>query len=146
MSHQATLIDLLSDTQRSLIDRAKMLAKINVTFGKLLPKSSRKHIVIMNIKDTSVIVAADSAVHLTHLRFEHQNLLTGIRQIPGLEGVTQLHFKIQPTAFVSQKKPVRKALMSEQTSQMIRHSAEGFEDQQLRSALVRLSKNCASNS
>jgi len=100
----------------------------------------------MNVTLNSVILAADSAVQLTYLRFEHQNLLNNIKQIPGLEGVTQLHFKIQPTAFLSDKKLFRKAVMSEQTSQMIRHSAEGFEDPSLRAALVRLSKNNSSAS
>ena len=141
IDQQPTLLSSLSDEGQSLVYRAKILARMNTALKPLLPNSARKHIVIMNIKMNSVILAADSAVQLTYLRFEHQNLLNNIKQIPGLEGVTQLHFKVQPTAFVSSKKLVRKALMSEQTSRMIRQSAEGFEDKSLRAALVRLSKN-----
>ena len=139
-------LDSLPEGQQALISRAKMLVRVNNEFNKLLPTSSQKHIVLMNIINNSVIIAADTAVQLTYLRFDHQNLLFKMKQIPGLEGITQLHFKVQPTAFIPQKNLSRKAMMSGQTSQMLRHSADGFDDPQLRSALIRLSKNFSSTS
>ena len=140
------LLESPAGQQSLLIRRAKMLGKINTAFAKLLPKFSQNRLIIMNIKEDSVIIGADSATQLTHLRYDHQNLLASMKQIPGLEGITQLHFKVQPTAFSTRENPTRRAFMSEQTSHVLKQSAESFEDPELRSALLRLSKNNTSTS
>lgn len=139
-------LELPSSELKLLMGRAKLLGKINTAFTKLLPKSSQNHLLIMNIQQDTVIIAATSATQLTHLRYDHQNLLTSIKQIPGLEGVTRLKFKIQPTAFRTSQNPTRRAFMSEQTCHLLRQSAEGFTDSRLQTALRRLSKNNAPTS
>lgn len=122
---------------QSVLRRAQILADYNEKFQRLLPNALKNKVFFLNCDKHQITLGTESAALLTPLRFDAEHLLTALRQLPDLQEIERLRFKI-----VSLSKPCGKPLppvkMSEKTGQLLQQAAGAFEDPVLRAALTRL--------
>ncbi len=77
---------------RYLLDNLARIQELDQFVKQNLPKNLSSHCRVANIRDNRVIIAVDSSVWATRLKFELTELLSGIRQqgYYGLAGIDTL--------------------------------------------------------
>jgi len=120
-----------------VIQRSKELKKLTNTLKNLVDSPLNEHIYVANIRDKTLVIGTDSAVWHTRIKYLAPVILEQIRQVPGLERLQQVEFKIQHLAGDNYKEksstpPQRKSSAGEQTSQP--------RDDSLQLALQRIAK------
>lgn len=117
--------------QAALIERAQQKLQSS------LPEEMTGHLLVGGYQNGQLTLLTDRAVWLTWLRFERVRLVTLLRQVPGLEDVTQLQFKVRP--FRRPRKPLQQSrILSHEAAEHIEACAQDITDPTLRQALKRL--------
>jgi hypothetical protein len=78
-----------------VIQRSKELKKLTNTLKNLVDSPLSEHIYVANIRDKTLVIGTDSAVWHTRIKYLAPVILEQIRQVPGLERLQQVEFKIQ---------------------------------------------------
>jgi hypothetical protein len=81
-----------------VIQRSKELKKLTNTLKNLVDSPLSEHIYVANIRDKTLVIGTDSAVWHTRIKYLAPVILEQIRQVPGLERLQQVEFKIQHLA------------------------------------------------
>lgn len=120
----------------ALIDRAQQ------TLQTSLPGEMTGHLLVGGYREGQLTLLTDRAIWLTWLRFERARLITLLRQVPGLEAVTQLQFKVRP--FRRPRKPLQQPrVLSLEAAEHIEACAQDITDPSLQQALKRLATHAA---
>lgn len=120
-----------------LLKQAETLGKYNDKLQLLLPSSLKKQVFLLYCDSQQVVLGTTSAAQVTQLRFDADHLLTQLRQLPGLQEVQSLRFKIVAPPATSGK-PLPPAKLSESAGQILNQAAEAFDDPDLKAAIKRL--------
>ncbi|MEA3253307.1 MAG: DciA family protein [Pseudomonadota bacterium] len=102
-----------------------------------LPEEVRGHLFVGGYRQGKLTLITDRAVWLTWLRYEQARLLELLRQLPELEAVTGLTFKVRPIA--PPRVPInRPRALSSQAADELSSCARDTDDPRLKRALERL--------
>ena len=141
MATNASLDRLLHQGElKPLIEQALKIHQINLALQPLLPEAFRGEVQVASLKSGSVVLDVPNASMLTVLKYQGPELLSQLRQIPGLAGLASVKFRITPVHVeraVQAQIPDIKRISSE-TAQLLRDTAEKLEDEGLKAALLSL--------
>lgn len=82
----------------SALQRAFSLRSCNQRFQQLLPKHLINKVNILNIRQQCVIIGVENASLMTQLHFEANELLSKIKQLPGMQLAESIQFKVTTTS------------------------------------------------
>ncbi|MGD8311154.1 MAG: DUF721 domain-containing protein [Gammaproteobacteria bacterium] len=126
-----------------LLSRARELMALDTRLHRLLPPPLNEHCSVLGIRDGTLLLAADSPVWASRLRYYSSQLA---RQLTGPRTVTVRTVRVRvrppPGPFVPPRRqpPPR---LSSRGAALIRRAAAGITDPALQAALLRLAKNDA---
>lgn len=97
MTHNPTLEQLLHQGElKPLIEQALKIHQVNKAIQPLLPEAFRGEVQVATVKSGSVVLDVPNASMLTILKYQGSELLSQLRQIPGLAGLASVKFQIAP--------------------------------------------------
>lgn len=135
---------LLTDRSQQLhvlVTRAQHLRELTKKLRGLLPAPLANHVVVANITETTLVLAADSPIWMTKLRYYTPKLLANfqIRQ-PALPNLTQVRLRINPPVPVPVLSYLPPNAISGKAATHISSVANDLNDMKLKQALLRLAK------
>ena len=121
-----------------VIAKAAALQELTENLRQIVDDPIKSHVFVANLRENTLIVATDSSVWLTRIRYLSSIFLEHMQQVPGLETLKNLEFKVQP--FLSVLHPVNRVPISpsRQSAQRMAISSEQISDPALKAALQRL--------
>lgn len=119
------------------IQRSKQLSQLWQQLKILLDAELATHCQLLNVRDNQLVLACDSTVWATRLRYQIPTLLNVLREIPALEFLKDIQIKIQPVAQVASQAK-KKATISSHGAYCLKQCADTITDTALRNALERL--------
>lgn len=142
MSKIKTAGKFLSESSAGLaqtLERAIALQQFSAKFQTTLATPLKHHCYIANIRDDTVVIAADSPTWLTQLRYQAPQILAYIKQEIGLEQIRKLHFKVILANDIPDTQSLQPK-MSQQAAHVLRQTAENLNDPDLKAAFERLAQ------
>ena len=107
MAKSQSVGHLLNNTNTGLakvVSRAKELSKLTTLLKSMVDAPLSDHIYVANIRDTTLIIGTDSAAWHTRVKYLAPMLLDQMRQLPDMDRLQQIEFRVQPfSAAVSDK-------------------------------------------
>lgn len=79
-----------------VVRRTKELQKLTATLKDMVDAPLSNHIYVANIRDQTLVIGTDSAIWHTRIKYLGPVILEQIRQLPGLERLQHIEFRIQP--------------------------------------------------
>ncbi len=145
MSTSKTLLPLaalLTQGSRELprlLQQAQRLQEFTQTLAEILPPSVGEHCRVGSVASDTVILVTDSPAWSTRLRFYTPEILAHFRQRLGLE-LRSVRIRVHsPEAPREAPHPVsRRLILSPHSAEIIKQTALGISDPDLRQALLRL--------
>lgn len=125
---------------KPLIEQALKIHQVNLALQPLLPEAFRGKVQVATIKSGSVVLDVPNASMLTVLRYQGSDILSQLRQLPGLAGLASVKFRIAPPTVerkIEAPAPETKRI-SEETAALLRSTADKLEDENLKAALLSL--------
>jgi hypothetical protein len=141
MNHNPSLEQLLHQGElKPLIEQALKIHQVNLALQPLLPEVFAGKVQVSTIKSGSVVLDLPNASMLTVLQYQGPELLSKLRQIPGLAGLASIKFRVAPP---KAEKVVGEAVVevkkiSTEAAALLRSTAEKLEDEGLKTALLSL--------
>ena len=131
--------NLLQRSEASrLIFRARALGELDALVRELIPRPLNEHCRVLSLRDDTLVVAADSAVWATRLRYQSSVL---IKQLAGVSSVklrtVQVRVRASDQTPGSRITPLRQPV-SAMNSMALKQAARSVSDAGLRAALLRL--------
>ncbi|MCI0507710.1 MAG: DUF721 domain-containing protein [Gammaproteobacteria bacterium] len=83
----------------NVIQRSKELQKLSTYLKNAVDAPLSEHIYVANIRDVTLVIGADSAVWHTRIKYLGPMILEQLKQVPGLENLQQIEFRIQPLGY-----------------------------------------------
>lgn len=131
-------IDHFLNTQIST--KKKLIDQLNAAVLPLLPANCRQHITASNFSNNELTLIADSPVWAARLRTQHKQIISTISEQLKLP-IKSIKVRFQQPQ-VQQKKPAKAApVLSQQSSEIIKNTADSISDEALKESLLRLAKN-----
>ncbi|TDJ32328.1 MAG: DUF721 domain-containing protein [Gammaproteobacteria bacterium] len=144
-SSRQSIRDLLTGDSGSLsevIRHATRLRRLDRAFRKLLPGPAQAHCRVANLRGDTLVVAADSPVWASRIRYESRQIL---REMAASCGVTASKLQIlvrSPEAPESQASRARK--LPQNAARSLEAAAAAVDDPELTAALLRLASRARS--
>lgn len=120
-----------------LLDHARVLADLEKRLQSLLPEPLGTHCRVLNLRDHTLTLAADSSAWAARLRYQTRILLQQLARSPSVT-VRTIQVRILPTPRPEPEKPKRNARLSSDNARLLRQTAESLADPALRSALLKV--------
>ena len=79
-----------------VLERAKELRRLTIRLRNLVDAPLNQHIHVANIRDNTLVIGTDSSVWHTRIKYLAPTLLDQMKQIPGLENLKSVEFRVQP--------------------------------------------------
>ncbi len=140
------------DTARRFLTSSKHLQKLlhnsrnqirifNI-INQLLPEQLKTHCLGANLHDKQLTLFADSSIWASRLRYESADLLLKVRekQLPATKITVRVQMAPLPKK-PAKKKPAMRPVLSENTSKMLKQTADCLDDAALAESLKRLAKH-----
>lgn len=141
MSKPRAISELLANEFTGELDKAvrrgDSLQRLWHRLQPMLDKDLASHCMLLNLRDDMVIMACDSTVWGTRLRYQIPTLLNALRQTPGLANLREIQISIRPNSETPLPPKVRVAI-STHAADCLKQCAESVSDPGLRRALERL--------
>ncbi len=121
--------------------KAHSIQEIDHKLKNLLDPSLINHFELANIKTDIVILLVSSPAWATRLRYNIPAILNALNNQLNFTSVKTIRIKVRkpiPDYLTSNKKPI---YLSDKSAQFLSKVANNFNDPQLRSCILRLSKN-----
>ena len=99
MAKTRSIGQVLNNTHAGLANvilRSKELHKLSTSLKNLVDAPLSEHIYVANVRDATLVIGTDSAVWYTRIKYLGPMILTQMQQIPGLEKLQKIEFRIQP--------------------------------------------------
>lgn len=145
MSSSKSLGHILASQEnrlQSTIERAYLLQALSQRLEEALGLPLGAHLSLSNLRDDMAVIVADSPAWLNKARYEGANILTILRQQPGLEHLQKLQFKVKPLADESHEssQPKHRLKLSQCNARILESMAAGIDDPTLAQSLRRLAE------
>ena len=141
----ANLLSAQNSGLKTLIEHARHLQKLTSALQKVLRDGNNselaEHVSFANLRDNTAVITTDTPAWLTQLRYQAPSLLQHLKQQRGLQGLRKIQFKIQPPSQAPILKPARRAMLSANSADILKSTANVTEDTKLADALRRLSQH-----
>ncbi len=137
----ASLLQSHEGQLQPLLERARRLQAVNTILREALGTPLGEHVTLCDVREERAVLQADSPVWLTQLRYQAPAVLHVLRQQPGLAGLRQVQFKIQPASEPPPAPPPRRAKASVEGAALLSETASHIPDQALADALRRLASS-----
>ena len=124
-----------------LLEKAAILDQLTRDLCDALTPPLNQHVSVANIRQNTLVIAADSPAWITKARYQAPVILKLIRQKTGLKQLTKIHFKVINTQDAESEHYSRQPNMTEGTSLLLESTAKGVTDPALKAAIRRLSRN-----
>lgn len=141
MAHNPALESLLKQGElKPLIEQALKINQVNLALQPLLPEAFRGEVQVASIKSGSIVLNVPNASMLTLLRYQGPELLSQLRQVPGLAGLASVKFRVEPPHSAPEPiaQPTEIKRISPETAALLRETAERLTDDGLKAALLHL--------
>lgn len=143
MAQNPALEKLLQQGElKPLIEQALKIQQVNQALQPLLPEAFRGEVQVATIKSGSVLLDVPNAAMLTLLRYQGPELLSQLRQVPGLGGLASVKFRVAPRHCEEEYPRNENAnefkRISTKTATLLRETAEKLSDDDLKAALLHL--------
>jgi hypothetical protein len=79
-----------------VIRRTRELTRLTRHLKAMVDEPLCQHIYVANVRDTTLVVGTDSAVWLTRVKYLAPMIIEQIQQVPGMEHIRQIKFRVQP--------------------------------------------------
>ena len=122
----------------SLMAGAGVLLKLDSIVHDLLPSPLKEHCRVLSVRDTALVLAADSPVWAARLRFHSPRL---VKQLANIKTVKLRTVQVRVRPVDRPPAPVKrlvKPVLSENSSVALEQAARGVRDPDLKAALLRL--------
>jgi hypothetical protein len=144
MAKTRTVGHLLNNANAGLanvIQRSKELQKLTNHLKNMVDAPLCEHIYVANVRDVTLVIGADSAVWHTRVKYLGPMILEQIKQVPGLEKLQQIEFRIQPFGYSA---PVtRRSKNQLPSAPPAREAAKSSNTDTLKNIIQRMSKKTA---
>ena len=136
----ATLVNNRSEILPALFKRAQKLSNVQQKIRSELDPPLSEHLIVADFNNQSLILHTDSPAWAARLRYNISKILDIARISCGLSELRSVRIKVvlSENGITGVK---RKIELSNQSKQLILNAAESTSDPQLRSVLLRISKN-----
>jgi len=128
----------------AILTKTRQLAYLTALMRKELPPETHEHYHVASIREKTLYIVTDSPVWTTRLR----QLAPQILQITQIRSQCQhvhISSRLQPAANVPKPATVMRQL-SEKSSQLIRQTSSYIEDENLKKALLKMSRHGSEHS
>jgi hypothetical protein len=143
VNKHASLNELLGNDYSKLgqlAQKSRALAEINQQLQNVLAKELKGKCNVANLRANCLVIAVESANWLTYLRYNRADILSKLQKQPGLNFIQELKFIIvsDATHEISNRTVMRDG--STVASEDLASTARNIEDDELKAALLKLSK------
>ena len=135
-----TLVNNRSEILPPLFNRALKLSVVQKKIRSKLETPLSEHLIVADFNDQTLTLHTDSPAWAAKLRYNISNILNIARTSCGLSSLRSIRIKVVLSENTATSKK-RKIELSDQSKQLILNAADSTSDPQLRSLLLRLSKN-----
>jgi hypothetical protein len=122
-----------------LLDHSRQIQHLTQALRQQLPAPMADHCRVANLRDGTLVLAADSPAWSSKIRFHADKLLKTLNKKFNL-GVSKVRIIVVPEAALPKKKPLQRTPISAATASLLEQCAESEHDPALRAALLRLSR------
>lgn len=142
MSKPRAITELLANNfsgpLEQTIQRSKKLHQLTRWIQNILSPELAAHCHVQNIRNSSLIMACDSTVWATRLRYQTPTLLETLRRDAGLNDLIDIQIRVQPAEQPPKQQTKHHATLSTDAAYCIQQCSESISDPELRRALERL--------
>lgn len=130
---------LLGDSAAArLLARARALGELDARVRQLIPAPLNAHCQVLSVRDTTLVLAADSPVWAARLRFQSTQLIKQLSG-PGTVNLCTVQVRIRPPG---ERRPAHRTRrlqpLTQQTGRILGQAARDVSDPALKTALLRL--------
>lgn len=140
-SHPASRIgSLLGKSKASrLLDQARALAELDALLERLIPPPLNEHTRVLAVRDTTLVLAADSPVWAARLRFHTPRLVKQLRDDPAVR-LRTVRVRVRPAdpPEAAPRHLPGARLLSSSNADTLQQTARSISDTGLKAALMRL--------
>lgn len=130
-----------SQTLQMLLAKADQLNQLNQILVSCLDTPLAKHCQVANLEKNALIVITHTATWATQFRFQAPDILSKLRQHPGLHGLKHITCKIVPEKkILSMHSEKSMARLSAETAETVLEMAETIQHDQLKSIMQRIAR------
>ena len=123
-----------------ITEKSLLLKKLNAVILPLLPDACHSHIKATNYSNQELVLIVDSPVWAARLRTQHKSITTSLQNELNFP-VTSFKIKFHQPEKKKLKAKTKPARLSSDSAALINQTAKTIEDEELKAALLRLSKN-----
>lgn len=143
MSKPRAITELLADhftgPLELTIQRGKKLQHLSRLIQNTLDPEMAAHCQLLNLRNSSLIMACDSTAWATRLRYHVPTLLQALQQ-SGLSGVADIQIRVSPVVQPPQQRAKKRAVLSTDAAYCIQQCAQSVTDPALSRALQQLAR------
>lgn len=143
MSKPRAITELLADhftgPLELTIQRGKKLQQLSRLIQNTLDPEMAAHCQLLNLRNSSLIMACDSTAWATRLRYHVPNLLQALQQ-SGLSGVADIQIRVSPALQPPQQQAKKRVVLSTDAAYCIQQCAQSVTDPALSRALQQLAR------
>jgi hypothetical protein len=122
-----------------VISHAKALLKLQSLIRSNINQPESDHIYLASVSQETVILYTDSPAWAAKLRFRTQQLIDIMRNYLEFPHINTIRIKVSPVLNKGENL-IKIAGLSQKTAKLLEETAQNMDDQELKSALLRLSK------
>lgn len=123
----------------NLMQRAKLLEKLNLEFQRHLPAQFSAHCRLANIDNGTIIVHVDNASYASLLRFQSPNLCQTLASELKLN-IQSMKVKVRPIHHANPASMTNSLALPKSAASILQQTAASIDDGSLKSALEKLAK------
>jgi hypothetical protein len=143
MSKPRAITELLADhftgPLELTIQRGKKIQQLSLLIQNTLDPEMAAHCQLLNLRNSSLIMACDSTAWATRLRYQVPTLLQALQQ-SGLSGVADIQIRVSPAVQPPQQRAKKRAVLSTDAAYCIQQCAQSVTDPALSRALQQLAR------
>ncbi len=144
MSKPRAITELLADhfsgPLEQAILRGKKLQQLSRLIQNLLEPELAGHCHLLNLRQGSLIMACDSTVWATRLRYQTPPLLQAMQQHAGLNDLGDIQIRVKPAVQAPPLQAKRRVTLSTEAANCVQQCAQSVNDPALSRALERLAR------
>jgi hypothetical protein len=137
----AKILSKRDSALNTLLERTQHLQLLTQALRDSLEPQLAAHVTVANLREHTAVITTDTPAWLTQLRYQAPAILRLLRDLPGLQNLQKVQFKIQPASQTPPAAPPRRAILSNNSAQCLKSAATGTKDDALAEALYRLSRH-----
>lgn len=144
MSKPRAITELLADhftgPLELTIQRGKKLQQLSRFIQNTLAPEMAAHCQLLNLRNSTLIMACDSTAWATRLRYHVPTLLRALQQQSGLDRIADIQIRVSPAVQPPQQRAKKRAVLSTDAAYCIQQCAQSVTDPALSRALQQLAR------